>query len=110
MKSIPIWAYVIFSGILYGAAEYHSKLWGNGRQTWTVGAIVMMLYGISTLGWLGIMAHKNQLFVMGLVWQMMVTVLSAFVGLFLFSEKLSAWQWIGVVMALGAMGLLMVEK
>jgi EamA domain-containing membrane protein RarD len=47
---------------------------------------------------------------MGTIWQLLVTFISAFVGLIVFSEKLSTWQWTGVVVAMIATILLMIEK
>lgn len=90
-------------------AEYFSKVWGN-RQTPVVGVVVVILYGLSTIGWLGIMAHKNQLFVMGVMWQVIVTLISATVGLVVFSEKLSGWQWAGAALAVMSVSMLLIEK
>jgi len=83
------------SMVFYVANEVVSKMWGN-RPT-PVLFVSSLLITVFTNGfWLAIMAKRNQLVLMGSIWLVLSTVLTVFIGIVCFHERLTAVQWAGV--------------
>lgn len=101
MTRIPLWTWWVAAVLLYAAGEVVSKRWGNST-TWNNGTAVMAVYTVSTMCWLGIMAHTNKLVLMSTIWQAVGAVISALVGCWVFGEQLTATQWLGFAMVLAA--------
>lgn len=108
MVRVPIWFWALFGAVFYAAGEYASKRWGM-NQTARTGLLVFACYGVTTVAWLGLMAHRNQLFIMSLAWQIVGALIGLIVGVVLFSERLAWWQWLGAALGAAASVLLVIE-
>lgn len=109
MKSVPFWLWVVVAIVFYAASEYVSKLWGEHGRTRDA-AFVVLGYGVTTICWLGLMAHRNQLFVISVAWQIVGALIAAFVGAGMFGERLAWWQWLGAVLGGASTVLLVIER
>lgn len=99
LRAVPLWAWLLIALVFYAASEYWSKLWSINGSTWTA-VLVFVGYSVTTVCWLGIMAHRSQLLLMSVSWQVVGAILAAFVGVGLFAEKLSVLQWVGVAVGM----------
>ena len=106
MNKLPLWFYLAATILPYLLAEYLSKLWAIEHK-FSVGLGTFICFSVCEICWLGVMSHRNQLFVMGMVWQIIIMLTSALVGLVCFSEKLNTSQWLGVACATFATFLLL---
>jgi multidrug transporter EmrE-like cation transporter len=107
MKSIGVvWWYAI-AMVFYFAGEVASKYWAI-KQTPLIGLSAAAIYLCGTFCWLSIMAQKNQLALMSGIWQVLGTMTSMSIGLFLFHEHFTKLQWSGA--ALLIIGLILLIK
>ncbi len=103
--SVPAIVWLLISSVFFAAGEFLSKKWGmapNFNNT----ILVIIAYSISSLLWLPALLHKNQLAIMGTFWLVLATIATVAIGVLVFHEKLNNLQWLGVLLALVALGLL----
>ena len=80
-------------------------MWGM-KQGLSATLIVVVFSVLSTLAWLPALLHKNQISIMGTTWLLLATIATVCVGVFLFQEKVTPIEWVGIVMALIALAFL----
>lgn len=102
LLSIPAIAWLLFSAIFFAAGEYLSKRWGM-MPSIGLALFVAFVYSFGALAWLPALLHKNQLVFMGTLWTILSTLVTIAIGLFIFHEKLSTLQWLGVLLAFTAL-------
>lgn len=107
-RSVPLWAWIAFAFVFYVLSEYWSKLWAI-RGTATLAVLVYVGYAMTTLAWLGIMAHRSQLVIMSLSWQVCGALIAVCVGAVVFAERLSLWQWLGVALGIVSTAMMLIE-
>jgi multidrug transporter EmrE-like cation transporter len=101
-----IWLYAI-AMVFYCGADILSKYFGM-KPTLFMGSTVMTCYIVGTFCWLGIMAQRNELALMSLIWQILATITSVSVGVLYFQEKLTMVQWSGAAFAI--VGFILLSK
>jgi len=104
---IPMWVWFGIASIFYTTAEYLSKSWGYKPSLFLAFSIISC-YATGSACWLAIVLQKNEIARMSMVWQIVTTILSLFVGIILLSEKLNNTQYAGVV--LGLVGLYLLTR
>ena len=109
LLSIPAMAWLLASVILFGFGEYFSKHWATQPDFWRA-FWALLAYILGILTWLPVLLHKNHLSTMGTAWLALGVVATIGIGLFVFHEKITFLQWLGVVLALIAVGLLSVTN
>lgn len=100
---IPVWLF--FSAGFFTIGEYLSKRWALHPSPGSA-AITVVAYALGSLAWLPVILQKNQLAVMGTIWLLLALVSTVGVGTLIFHERLTTAQWLGVILAFGALGLL----
>ena len=103
--SIPAIIWLLASVILFGFGEYFSKYWATRPDFWRA-FWALLAYVLATFAWLPVLLHKNHLSTMGTAWLALGVVATIGIGLFIFHEKITFLQWLGIVLALIALGLL----
>ena len=102
---IPAIIWLIISVVFFGLGEYFSKYWAMHPDFWRA-FWAFLAYILGTFTWLPILLHKNHLSTMGTAWLALGVVATVSIGLFVFHERISFLQWLGIVLALIALGLL----
>lgn len=102
---IPAIAWLLASAVFFAMGEYLSKRWG-AHPSWSLTAIVVIVYALGTLSWLPALLHKNQLAIMGTIWLLLAVIATVTIGVFVYREHLTSLQLLGVALALVAMTLL----
>lgn len=105
LTTIPAIIWFLLSAIFFAAGEYLSKTWGN-KPGVGLAFIVVAVYAMETLAWLPALLHKNQIAIMGTAWLVMALIATVSVGVFVFHEKITIFQWLGMVLALAALILI----
>lgn len=105
LLAVPAWAWLLLSASGFTLGEYVAKKWAL-QPSLGLATVVVLTYAVSTLAWLPVLLHKNQISLMGTLWLVLATVATVSVGVFAFHEQLSAVQWVGVGLALAALALL----
>jgi len=104
-KVIPALGWLVLSAIFLVGGEFLSKKWGQLPSIGlTVGAVGA--YALGGLLWLPALLHRNELARMGMLWYLLTTPATVLLGVLVFHEHLTPTQWVGVVLALIALGLL----
>jgi len=106
---IPAILWLLVSVILFGFGEYFSKYWALHPDFWRA-FWALLTYTLGTITWLPILLHKNHLSTMGTAWLALGVVATVAIGLFVYHEKITFLQWLGIVLALVAFGLLSVTN
>jgi multidrug transporter EmrE-like cation transporter len=99
-------AALLASGVFQALGEYLSKLWGLA-PTWTMAALAVLAYAVSSLIWLPALLYRDQLSTIGIAWDLVAVSTTLFLGLVVFHEVLSPRQIIGIVLAIFALWLLL---
>lgn len=102
---VPAIVWLIISALFFSVGEYLSKTWGI-HPSLKLAILVAFVYSIGSLFWLPALLHKNQLIIMGTIWTILATLSTIAIGLIIFHEKLSALQWVGVVLSFLALILI----
>lgn len=102
---VPALAWLILSSLFFATGEFLSKKWGM-KPGLTITLLVIIAYALSTVSWLPALLHKNQISTMGTIWLLLATVATVTIGIFIYHESLNFQQWVGVILALIALGLL----
>lgn len=102
-----MWGWLGIAMVFYVVAEYFSKQWGY-KPSIQLALPVILGYMIGTICWLAILMYRNEIARMGLVWTTVMTILSLFVGIVIFREKMSLSQGIGA--GLGVVGLYLMSR
>ena len=107
MKIIPLWLYWTFATVLYIIGEAATKRFSTNRESNDL-IIMWIVSNLSTIIWLGIMIHANQLTVMTAMWSIIAAFTSAGIGVLIYKESLTLSQWSGFMLALIA-GFLLIK-
>ncbi|MFA4936853.1 MAG: hypothetical protein WC575_00970 [Patescibacteria group bacterium] len=102
---LPAAVWLILSALFFAGGEFLSKKWGI-KPSLEMTLLVVAVYAMGTVMWLPALLHKNQIATMGTIWLLLATVATVSIGVFIYHESLNPQQWIGVVLALVALGLL----
>ena len=105
LLSIPAAVWLVLSAIFFAAGEYFSKRWAM-HPSLGITASLLVVYILATLFWLPALLHKNQLAIMGMAWLLLGMIATVCLGLFVFNEKLSTLQMVGIIFALLSLVLL----
>ena len=97
-----VWMGLSCSALIYG--EYLSKLYAN-NPSWRLMIGATLVYGLCGLLWLPALTQRNQLVIMGAVWDIMGVIGVLFLGLVVFKEQLSPTNYAGV--GLGVISLVL---
>ena len=81
MKIIPLWLYWVFATTLYVIGEATIKRFSTNHGSNDL-IIIWIVSNLSTISWLGIMTHTNQLAVMTAIWSIMAAFTSVGIGVF----------------------------
>jgi multidrug transporter EmrE-like cation transporter len=99
---VPAIIWLLISALFFACGEFLSKIWG-GNPSFSLTVLVVIAYVLGTLSWLPVLLHKNQLTTMGTAWLLLATTATVIIGIFIFQEKISFIQGIGVFLAFVAM-------
>jgi len=102
---IPALVWLVISALFFAVGEYLSKRWGM-NPSFNFAVIVVLIYALGTFAWLPALLHKNQLAIMGTAWLLLAVMATVCVGVFVFHEKITNLQIIGVILAIIALGIL----
>ena len=102
---LPAWIWLLISVIFFAGGEYLSKQFALTPSISMV-AIVVSVYALGSLLWLPAIFQKNQLAITGTLWLLIGLAATVSIGLFVFGERLSLLQTIGLVFAFISVALL----
>ena len=102
---LPALAWLAVSGLSVALGDYFSKSWAN-QPSYKYAICTIFMYCMSGLAWLPVIYKKNQLAVMGAAWSVIATLFTIIIGVFIFDEALSTFHWLGLGLAMLALGLL----
>jgi multidrug transporter EmrE-like cation transporter len=94
--------------ILEIIAEVCIKEYDKSSKTKLI-LIGVFLYLFIPLLFLALIKQTDELIIANALWQVSNIILVAIVGYFYFKEKLSKYQWAGIVLSIFVVGLLMIE-
>jgi len=97
---------ILVAMVGYTVGEYYSKQWALSHE-WDDAMRAVVAYTGSCFAWISIMYHYRDIFVASVVWELGCVLVAAFIGVYLFKEKLSFSQWAGSGLAVVAMFLLL---
>jgi len=100
-----LWLFI--SVLFYAVSEYLSKKWALDRSNWLI-VCILFFYVTSSAMWLPAIASKNSLVLCGIIWLILATMATIGIGVFIYHEPLTWYQYVGLSMALVAMVLLSV--
>ena len=101
----PPFVWLMLSASFYAGGEYFSKLWAINPTVGT-SVQVVMCYSFAALTWLPALLHKNEITIMGASWLLLATLVTVFIGCFVFNENLTFSHWLGLGLACTASVLL----
>jgi multidrug transporter EmrE-like cation transporter len=99
-------AALLASGVFQALGEYLSKLWGI-TPSWSMAALAVAAYAVSSLIWLPALLYRNQLSTIGIAWDLIAVATTLILGLIVFHETLAGRQIVGIVLAIVALCLLL---
>ncbi len=102
---IPAIVWLCISVYFFGIGEYLSKIWGM-KPSLHFALIYVLFSALSGLTWLPALLHKNQIAIMGTIWLLLATIATITVGVFVFHERITTIEWIGLILALISLALL----
>lgn len=105
LLSIPAIVWLLVSGLLNACGEFLSKHWGENPSL-PLAMLVAATYALSSALWLPALLHKNQLSTTGVAWVLIALMFTMILSFFVFHEELGLQQWVGLGLALVAVGLL----
>jgi len=97
--------WLVMSAAMIGAGDYFSKKWAISPSLRGI-IYTLVCYCCSSLCWLPALYQKNHLAILGTAWSVLATIATILVGVSVFGEVLEFHHWVGLVLALGAVGLL----
>jgi drug/metabolite transporter (DMT)-like permease len=98
IKSIPVPVFVIAYSLMYTLGEVFSKFWANTGSLFNL-LIAFCTYCVGTFIWLMLMLNTNELGRMGYLIIAQGTLVTFLLSYFIFSERMSTTQYVGVVLA-----------
>jgi drug/metabolite transporter (DMT)-like permease len=101
--SVYLW--LILSSLFYAGGEYYSKKWADNSTAFNL-AMLFVTYILGACAWLPAIKETKLLAVTGMFWLLFAIFAAVGLGVFVFGEKLSVTQVIGVVLAVIACILL----
>ena len=102
-KSPVFW--LLVSIVFYAYGEYLSKLWAFKPTFWMT-CYVVMIYALGVVGWLPAIYLRNEVVVVGMLWELFAMISTVIIGCACFGEQLGPAQWTGIALALIASFLL----
>ena len=102
---IPAWVWLFISAIFFAGGEYLSKHFALAPSI-NMASLVVVIYSLGVLAWLPAIFQKNQLAITGTIWLLLGLAATVSIGLFVFGERLSILQIIGLVFAFISVALL----
>ena len=90
---------ICVSLVFYTAGEYYSKVWSLNPSYWLV-FLVTLNYSIGAVLWLPALRLHGQLSALSAVRSCLSIIICVVLGVFVFKEKLSSQQMVGVVLAI----------
>lgn len=105
LTSLNYIVWLIISAAFFAAGEYLSKKFAlNPRFVYVI--CILVTYSLGALAWLPAILQKNQLSIVGTMWAVLSLVITIFIGVVIFSEKLTVSDIIGIALALLAVFML----
>jgi EamA domain-containing membrane protein RarD len=98
IKSIPVPVFVIAYSLMYTLGEVFSKLWANTGNIHNFLA-AFSTYCVGTFIWLMLILNTNELGRMGYLIIAQGTLVTFLLSFFIFSERMSTAQYVGVALA-----------
>lgn len=90
--------WLILSALFFACGEYFSKRFAlNPKLNFVI--FIIATYVLGTLAWLPAILQKNQLSIVGTIWSVLSLLATVFIGIIIFSEKLSIIGIVGIIMA-----------
>ncbi len=105
LLAIPAIIWLCISASLYAVGEYLSKIWGM-KPSFHLALVFVLFSAFSGLTWLPALLHKNQIAIMGTIWLLLATIATIAVGVFIFHERITTIEWIGLILALVSLAIL----
>lgn len=102
------WGWLILSTFGCGLGDYYSKRFIQIQETHYL-VFLFLGYLASVIFWLFALHLNNQLASMGLSWMIINLITVAILGLVVFSEPFSNYQWAGFLLAVISIFLLNIE-
>ena len=93
------------SALFFAGGEFFSKKFALHPRPMMV-VYILIFYILGTLAWLPAIYQKNQLSIVGTIWSVLSLLATIFIGVIIFSEKLSAIGIVGIITAFIAIILL----
>jgi drug/metabolite transporter (DMT)-like permease len=91
--------------IFYTVGEILSKKYANtGGHYYAIFAVLMYL--IVSILWLPTLQAKNTIAIIGTIWAIFYSLVAVLLGIFVFKEHLSIYNYVGVFLGLGSIYLL----
>ena len=100
----PFW-WLLISVVFYAAGEYYSKKWSED-STHTNLALLLIAYMTGVCLWLPALKETRTLALTGMLWLLLSIITTIALGVAVFGEKLTVFNWIGVGLAIVACILL----
>ncbi len=95
----PSLVWLIISGIFFAIGEFLSKKFSI-TPSWPYVALIIFIYALGTLSWLPAILQKNQLSITGTIWSVIGLLMTIFIGVIIFGEKLNALSIAGIIFAI----------
>jgi len=93
------------SVFLFGTGEYMSKRWSL-TPSYSLGALTLIPYLVSSLVWLLALREGKSLVIVGMLWSLLASLATAVLGLIVFHEQLTSYNYYGLILAMLALILL----
>jgi multidrug transporter EmrE-like cation transporter len=103
--SIPAFAWLVISAIVFAVGEFLSKKFAMS-PSWNYVIVIVIVYAIGSLAWLPAILQKNSLSVAGAMWSVLTLLFTVMIGVLIFNEHLGLVGTLGVVFAIIAVALL----
>jgi hypothetical protein len=96
---------LILSMSFYGFGEYLSKKYSINNSFGT-GFFAVICYAINAMGWLMAFNKFNSLIICGNIWGILYCFVTIFIGIYVFKESASIYQFIGIGLSIISMILM----
>jgi multidrug transporter EmrE-like cation transporter len=102
---LPAWAWIVISSIFFAFGEFISKKFAL-NPGWTLFIVFLIVDILSAASWLPALFEKNQLSVTGVAWSVLSLMATVIIGIFVFNERLTLLQTLGLAAGLLSVVLL----
>ncbi len=99
LLSINYIVWLVISALFFAVGEFLSKKFALGPKALYV-ILILIVYSMGTLAWLPAILQKNSLSIVGTMWSVFSLLVTIFIGVLVFQEKIGAIGIAGIVTAI----------